>query len=298
MTAAPLWRDLLSLGRVSNLPTVWTNALAALVLAGSAALPSGALPVVLVLLVSLTLFYIGGMYLNDAFDAEIDARERPERPIPAGRIGRGTVFGAGFAMLAAGVLLLVWASALAGGGALRPALGGLALAAAIVFYDWHHKANVLGPVVMGLCRFLVYLATALAVAPLLPMPVLVGGALLWSWVIGLTYVAKQETLGRVQNLWPLLFLLAPLAYGLWRVPEAPWTALLCLALAAWILVALRFIRRRGPGDIPRAVVSLIAGISLVDAVLIAAAGASLGPVLLALAGFGLTLFLQRWISGT
>ena len=43
--------------------------------------------------------------------------------------------------------------------------------------------------------------------------------------------------------------------------------------------------------------SLIAGISLVDALLIAGAGAPL-LALVAVAGFGLTLLLQRWIMGT
>src|SRR5262245_63491269 len=46
-----------------------------------------------------SLFYSGGMALNDAFDAEIDARERPERPIPSGRVSRGTVLALGFGML-------------------------------------------------------------------------------------------------------------------------------------------------------------------------------------------------------
>ena len=44
-------------------------------------------------LLAMSLFYVGGMYLNDYFDRAIDARERPERPIPAGDIsaerGRG-----------------------------------------------------------------------------------------------------------------------------------------------------------------------------------------------------------------
>jgi 4-hydroxybenzoate polyprenyltransferase len=68
-------------------------------------------------------------------------------------------------------------------------------------------------------------------------------------------------------------------------------------LVAWILFALRYLKRRAPGDIPRAVVSLIAGISLLDAVLIAGAGA---PTYAALAtlGFLLTLALQRLVPGT
>ena len=104
--------DALKLGRVSNLPTVWTNALAGLALAGGFLAP---LPLLL-LLAAASLAYVGGMYLNDAFDARIDAIERPERPIPSGAISARAVFVAGFAMLGAGILLLLWMGyGLAGG---------------------------------------------------------------------------------------------------------------------------------------------------------------------------------------
>ena len=76
------WRTYLRLGRVSNLPTVWTNVLAGIVLAGGPLEPG----TLAALVVALSLFYVGGMYLNDAFDRTIDARERPERPIPSGLI--------------------------------------------------------------------------------------------------------------------------------------------------------------------------------------------------------------------
>ena len=89
------WAVAFKLGRVSNLPTVWTNTLAAIILAGAAPLAPQPLP----LLLAMTLFYVGGMYLNDAFDANIDARERPERPIPSGQISRASVYGLGFGML-------------------------------------------------------------------------------------------------------------------------------------------------------------------------------------------------------
>ena len=58
-------RIALRLGRVSNLPTVWTNVAAAAVLAG---VPLASLGV-LALAVACSLFYVGGMFLNDAFDA-------------------------------------------------------------------------------------------------------------------------------------------------------------------------------------------------------------------------------------
>ena len=71
---------LLKLGRVSNLPTVWTNVLAGTVLAGGAPLSAATGIVVL----AMSMFYIGGMFLNDYCDRTIDALERPRRPIPAG----------------------------------------------------------------------------------------------------------------------------------------------------------------------------------------------------------------------
>jgi hypothetical protein len=62
-------------------------------------------------------------------------------------------------------------------------------------------------------------------------------------------------------------------------------------------VARWFLKRRGPGDVPCAVVSLIAGIALLDAVLIAAAGAP-GIAWLAVGGSLLTLALQRLVPAT
>ncbi len=284
-------RDAFTLGRVSNLPTVWTNVLAGIALAG--AVPDARTVWVMA---ALTLFYVGGMYLNDAFDAEIDAHERPERPIPSGRVSRSTVSVAGGAMLFAGVVVLYLTAQRAGTGAWA-AVAGLALAGAILLYDWHHKANPLSPVVMGACRMLVYLCAASAFVAPPPAPVLVGAVILLCYLVGLTYVAKQENLGRIENLWPLAFLAVPVLYGAAVAgASAPgWIAL--LAFTGWMLFALHLVRRRGPGDIPRAVVSLIAGICLLDAVLLVSSGAP-GYAALAGAGFALTLLLQRFVPGT
>jgi 4-hydroxybenzoate polyprenyltransferase len=292
-------RDALVLGRVSNLPTVWTNTLVGLVLAGGAAGDIRILP----LLLALSLFYLGGMYLNDAFDAGLDAVERPERPIPSGRIGRGSVFALGFAMLGGGLALLLWLGlGIAGGTGYWPAAAGLALAAAILFYDWHHKNNPLSPLVMGLCRVLVYVTAGLSVAVPLPAALWLGAGALLCYLIGLTYIAKQENLTRVANLWPLGFLAAPVAYGAVLIAGQPWTALPWLALPwlaliAWMARALWFLRRRGPGDIPRAVTSLLAGICLLDAVLIAGAGAP-GLAFLAVLAFPITVVFQRYVPAT
>ena len=288
------WQVALRLGRVSNLPTVWTNTLAGVVLAGGVAADRATLP----LLVALSLFYTAGMYLNDAYDAEIDARERPERPIPSGRVSAGTVFAAGFGMMAAGLLLLAWVGyGMAGGTGIGPVVGGIGLGAAIVLYNRRHKDNPASPVLMGLCRVLVYVTAGLAVAPALPAPLWTGALLLLCYLIGLTYIAKQETLGEVRNLWPLAFLAAPVVYAVLAARYSVQGVVLGLLFVAWTGLALWFLRRRQPGDVPRAVVSLIAGIALLDAVLIAAAGAA-GVAWLAGAGFALTLLLQRYVAGT
>ena len=275
---------ILRLGRVSNLPTVWTNALAAAVLAGGAE----PLPVVLAA-VALTLFYEGGMWLNDAFDAEVDARERAGRPIPQGEIARGTVFAVGFALLASGVAL-----AFALGPA--PGLAGLALAATVVLYDWLHKRTVLSPVIMGGTRFFSYAVGALAVGAFAG-PALLGALGLFAYVIGLTYAAKQEAYDRIDRAWPLAVLALPALYGLGRAGFAPLALVLALALIALMAWAVRLLFRRRKGDVPRAVVTLIAGIALYDAMLIATAGAPWLAVL-AVAGFALTLLLQRVAPGT
>src|SRR5437764_6815015 len=189
---------LFKLGRVSNLPTVWTNVLAATVIAGAepVSVRTG------LALVAMTLFYVGGMYLNDAFDNAIDARERPSRPIPAGLISARTVFSAGYAMLAGAVALMALAS-------LAAAAAGLALAACIIGYDVRHKGNPLSPALMGVCRMLVYAGTAAIVAGAVSGAVVVAGGAVLAHTAGLTYAAKQEGLDRIDRLWPLAFLALP-----------------------------------------------------------------------------------------
>lgn len=287
-------RIALQLGRVSNLPTVWSNVLAGALLAGGS-LADARLPL---LMLALSFFYVGGMFLNDAFDREFDARHRPERPIPAGRVSAREVFTIGFGLLALGLAAVGWASRDgAGQPAWRALAAGTALAAAIVFYDAHHKANPLSPLVMGLCRVFVVFTAAWSVAIDLPAAVPLAALALLAHLIGLTYIAKQEHLDRLGALWPLAFLALPLAYGLVLALSAPAVWPLLLLYAAVLAFALARLRRRARGDVPRAVVTLIAGMSVLDGLLLAGAGHP-GAALLAVAAFGLTLALQRWVSGT
>jgi 4-hydroxybenzoate polyprenyltransferase len=278
---------------VSNLPTVWTNTLAGSVLAGVAVGPGR----LMVLALAFSLLYTGGMYLNDAFDRETDRRERPERPIPSGRVAPRAVFVIGFALLAAGVVVVGTAATPSESGGPAAAWAGLLLAGVIVGYDAWHKANPLSPVVMGLCRVLVYVTAALAVAGRVGPAVAGGAAVLLAYLIGLTYVAKQENLSEVRHLWPLAFLGAPFVYAWATLLGGGLGAALYVGLLVWAAYAVSWLVRPGHRDIRRAVVSLIAGISLLDALLIAGAGDSARAVW-AVVGFALTLVFQRWVPGT
>lgn len=289
-------RTLLTLGRTSNLPTVWSNMLAGAVLSGA---EFGVAPL-LVLLLCGSAFYEGGMFLNDAYDADLDARERPGRPIPSGLVSRSTVFSIGFGLLAAGLVGLLLAAVF---GLIRPGLAapaaGLGTCLAVLTYNRWHKGHAWSPIVMGACRAGLYLTAALAVSPQLGTVVLIGAGALWLYIVGLTHIARFETGKAIDRAWISAFVLSPLLAAAPVVLEQK-RALpaLCFALLlGWSLRSMSFALRGGPGQIPRAVVSLIAGASLVDALFISLLATPLA-VLGALACFLVTLKWQRRIPGT
>jgi 4-hydroxybenzoate polyprenyltransferase len=177
-------RSYLLLSRVSNLPTVWTNVLAAYVCA-AAALDS--LPLAIV---SLTLFYTAGMLLNDVCDVPFDRTARSDRPIPSGDVGRREALVVTILLFIGAELVLIREPHA------RPAMmWGAGLIAAITLYDLSHKGKWYGPVVMGLCRALVYCVAASGAVGVVTTPVFVAAAIMWIYVIALTWVAKAANLG-------------------------------------------------------------------------------------------------------
>ncbi|MEM7156005.1 MAG: UbiA family prenyltransferase [Myxococcota bacterium] len=276
----------LKLGRVSNLPTVWSNVLAGLVLAGGALTPSvyGRLGLMA------SLLYVGGMFLNDYCDAEIDAKERAERPIPSGEVRAGEV-------LRAVGLLFVLALVVAGSLGLGPLLGAAGTIGLIVAYNVNHKGNPFGPVIMGACRVGLYLTAALSVTWTLPVAVWLGAAVLLLYVLGLTFAAAHENTNALVRYGPLAGLWSP-AVVTWSLVLGPMLVKgLFAGFCLWVLRCLRLVRGRASGSIRTGIISLIAGIALVDALLVAHAGR---PDLIpfAVLAFGATLALQRLVSGT
>jgi 4-hydroxybenzoate polyprenyltransferase len=230
------------------------------------------------------------MYLNDAYDREIDARERPTRPIPSGLIAASWVFFLGYGMLALGVFIMALHGPV-------PGLAGAALAGAVLAYDANHKGNPLSPVIMGLCRAMVYVGAGAAASGTIGMAAVLGAVALSAHVIGLTYAAKQESLNRIDALWPLAIVAVPLALAAPAAFDDPWATVAFFALVAADVAAIRLLANRAiPGAVPRAVAELIAAISLVDALLVAA----ISPVTAAVcaAGYVATRLLQKVIPGT
>ena len=179
LTRRSRWRSYLVLSRVSNVPTVWSNVLAGVVVSGAALVWSDAMWVSL----GVSLLYVAGMFLNDACDRDADANERPDRPIPAGDVSAREVFTAGFVIMGLGAAAvtsrasLIWVAA---------------LVSAILLYDVRHKRNPLGPVIMGACRGLVYCVAAASVAGFVSTTVLAAGTALAVYVVGVTEFAKRS----------------------------------------------------------------------------------------------------------
>jgi UbiA prenyltransferase family protein len=92
--------------------------------------------------------YLGGMALNDYADRDVDAVERPHRPIPSGRVDPAFALRLAGALTAAGLAV---AGVVGGGRALRMALP---LAGAVWAYDLALKDTAAGPVAMAGCRAL------------------------------------------------------------------------------------------------------------------------------------------------
>jgi hypothetical protein len=92
--------------------------------------------------------YLGGMALNDWADRDVDAVERPQRPIPSGRVSPRFALGLGAALTAAGVGLAGWA------GGRRALAVAAPLAATVWAYDTVLKDTAAGPVAMAAARSL------------------------------------------------------------------------------------------------------------------------------------------------
>jgi hypothetical protein len=138
------------------------------------------------LVASSSCLYLAGMALNDYADREVDAVERPGRPIPSGRVSPGLALGLASALTVAAAGLAVAAD---GPRALAVAVP---LAGAVWSYDLLLKSGPAGVAAMSACRGLDVLMGSGARGAVRALP---AAAVVTAHIGVVTSVSRQETVG-------------------------------------------------------------------------------------------------------
>ncbi|MCL4207437.1 MAG: UbiA family prenyltransferase [Pirellulaceae bacterium] len=192
--------DYLRLMRISNLFTAVADVAMGFLFVHPTFEPVG---VLVCLVVASGLLYSAGMVLNDVFDVERDRRERPERPIPAGRIDLAAARQLGWGLLIAG-LASGWAAGYLPGAASEWAWRSGAVATSlfvmILAYNAMLKQTPLGPLAMGSCRLFNVLLGMSAAAPITEgwnlagfnAPQLAAAAGIGLYITGVAWLARDE----------------------------------------------------------------------------------------------------------
>ncbi len=157
------------------------------------------MPVVLLSLSSIFL-YAGGVVFNDVCDAQLDAVERPERPIPSGVIAKTSAVYFGALLFTIGIVLATVTGILSG-------LLAVLIAVSCVIYDrWAKPHPFFGPLNMGICRGL-NLLLGMSILSLTQV------ALYWLAVVPVLYIAAVTLIsrgevhgGKRSSIWTALFL--------------------------------------------------------------------------------------------
>lgn len=305
---SPLQRTLkgwLELVRPPNLFTVPGDPLAGFILAGGG-VDGDFVPAALVALAA-CLLYMAGLIWNDCADAREDARTRPGRPIPSGRVKRTHALALAAVMAAGGVALSWRASPLAGYVALL-------LAALVLAYNFVTRRHVVaGVITMGLCRGASVLLGAVAASTRLattPLPgsnygncvlpwLAAGGITLY--IIAVSVLAHGETRRQRLGVKPWLPAAAAAALLLVMAGRAnPWSAGLAVTALVWLL--LRGLALRGepePADVQRTIGRMIRTLILLQAGLCALVPETgLVPAMILLAAWPLAALTGRLCYGS
>ena len=297
--------------RLPNLPTALADIALGALATGVLAEPRR-WPVYLLLMLASACLYCGGMAWNDFFDREEDRLERPDRPLPSGKITPRQAALAATGLVTAGVLLAFLAGLMQGTWAASTVLA-LLLTGAIFLYDAWLKHTLAGPVGMGACRFLNVL---LGMAPAAPDVLWTRGMylafLVGIYIVGVTWLARTEA--RVSSRAALvaaasvmgLSLLMALPLPTLPLPLTP-PAEASSPLFPYLLVGLGFFvgfpvvaatRTPTPGRVQSAVKRSLMGLILLDTVLATALAGTPGLLLLVLMAPSVYLNRKKWLYAT
>ncbi len=226
------------------------------------------------LLVASLCFYFSGMTLNDCFDVREDTQERPNRPIPSGKVSLPSAWTIGGGLMTAGLMLSFMHGTVSG-------VIGIALSACILCYNGLIKQGLFGSFCMASCRYTNWLLGASFVALssqslLLALPI-------FFYITGLTYLSKQETRATDKDaLWITLIALFVSFMSCVYLIEVEFNLLGTQRLIAWLLLlswATLLVRKLAqvflsftPQTIQSMIVFLVIGVIPMDALLVAIAG--------------------------
>jgi 4-hydroxybenzoate polyprenyltransferase len=180
--------------RISNLPTVWTNVLAAVVLSSAVFSWFN----FLILAFSMSLFYSGGMCLNDICDVDIDHTKKPFRAIPSGKISIRNAYILTIAMFVIALSLLFTVPYKAA------IFAGFFLVAVIVAYDIFHKSHPLSVLLMATCRLMIFIVSSLAVSGTVCLFVAIAGLLQFGYTLAVSLTARHENRKKIPYNFPVI----------------------------------------------------------------------------------------------
>lgn len=151
------------------------------------------------LIAASALLYAGGTVLNDVFDYRVDLEQRPERPLPSGRISRAAARRLGATLLLLGIAAAWLASYFLA--TYLPGVVATLLAGCILLYDAWAKRTPLGPLAMGGCRMLNVLLGMSVAAFAWRQPEWIVASSIGVYVTGVTWFARTES--RASSRWQL-----------------------------------------------------------------------------------------------
>ena len=295
-------KALLATGRISNLPTVWCNCLAAALILFHQS--ERGLTIInqpwsieltyftIYLTVISSFIYVGGCFAGDYQDRRFDAQNKPERPIPSGVLNKYTV-------LTIGVTLIL--SAFTGGmfiprmfaesfHLVQIQLPIMLLIFSVACYAQHHKKSpFIGLPLIGLCRFFLVIFAAAAAAILigevrgtpdhpyfrsasyLILPIILYAAAVCIYTIAFASVARTESSDSPitwRNILRYTMLALPLAVLVTNQQFQLTTIIALIIYALWLSYAFSFLSKNKGQYVSKC----LAGFCLLDACFVAQFG--------------------------
>lgn len=213
--------------------------------------------------------YGGGVAFNDVFDAKLDAVERPERPIPSGKVKQSHAAWMAALLILLGILAAfqvnLWSGFIA-----------LAVGLLAVLYDaWGKHQAIFGPINMGLCRA-GNLLLGISVIPELLPDFWALGLIPLAYVSAITMISRGEVHGKNKNaligsLGIYILIIASLLFIAFMEGNAGWMVIPFVGLFAYMILPplIKAMRLQQPQLIGKSVKAAVISLIILNASLAA-----------------------------